>query len=284
MVATTTEILTVDGTNLKTLAKNVSSLAATLRAPSRRGANPVAAGRSGSIYARNKPHEEADYVWDMWVKGSDDDGAIPGGSTSRREFYKRVDELTRMFAKEHGLLDVRHTLPDGTIRQAFLECSAAIDFTTQAINPIGLFKVNLINPGVYWQDTTATIATGNQNPSTTVTSGAGATAPLDDGVFVITGPISNPKILDLVTGDSYFQYNATIPAGVTMTVNCGTWSVTLSSGTVDYTKVAFKFTNGRLLRLLPDPTGLGYSMNLTGTGTTAATKISLSGRRKFLVG
>lgn len=100
--------LTVDGVDMKTLAKNVETLGATLRKPARRGSNALTAGRSGVIRTPDKLHEAPTYTWPMWVVGCKDDGSIP--TTEAQVFRDNIDSLTALFDKD-GVLDVRHWQP-----------------------------------------------------------------------------------------------------------------------------------------------------------------------------
>lgn len=280
MALTTAERLTVDGVDLKTLAKNVETLAATLTTPSRRGANPVTAGRSGVIRLIDKLHEAPTYTWPIWVRGCDDDGIIPDTSTDRQEFYKRVDELVSLFSKD-GVLDVRHTLPDASVRQANLECLTSLNFTTSSISPLGKVSVELQNLDAYWQDTTDRTATLLIN-ATAATTFNGATAPLDDGVYTITGPITNPRITDVPKG-SYTQYNGVVAAAQTLIIDAKNWTISGTGFTPVWSALDVVNMAGRLLRLTPASTRT-YTPQLTGTATTTATSLKVVGRRKFLLG
>lgn len=282
MTLTTTERLTVDGVDLKTLAKNVSTLGALLRAPSRRGGNAVVAGRSGVVRTPDKLYDVVTFALPMWVVGCDDNGVIPTGSTDRIEFYKRVDELTGLFNKD-GVLDVRHTLPDTTVRQADCECLTIMDFTTDGVSPIGKVSVELQNLNACWADVsavTSTLAVG----ATAATAFNGATAPLDDGTYVITGPVTNPRITDSAKTSAWVQYNGTVAALQTLTINAATWAVTGGGGmTANIANLVMAGTTGRLMRLTPTA-ARGYAPQLSGSTTTAATTLAVTGRRKYLVG
>lgn len=283
MTATTTETLTVDGVNLKTLAKNISTLAATLRAPGKRGSNALVADRDGSIWTPYKSTDEGSVILPMWIRGCDDDGLIPGGSTARREFYKRVDEITRLFSKDYALLDVRHTLPDTTIRRALCECVEVLDFTTQSPNPLGKVTVALVNPDAYWRDVVATV-TQSFTINTDWTWATGGTAPVNDALFKITGPITDAVVKDMVSG-CYFKYAAAIPALQRLALNADTFSIG-GDGTgfnPDMSKVTYWRTGGRFMRLVPNSLGQ-YVVQLQGTGTTGATKLEITGYKKYQVG
>lgn len=283
MVSTTVETLTVDGVNLKTLAKNIQTLAATLRSPGKRGANAIVAQRDGSLWTPYKPNEEGLVVLPMWVLGCDDDGAIPVGSSDRKEFFKRVDELTHLFDKDYALLDVRHTLPDGTVRQALCECVESLDFTTQGASPIGLVSVALANPAAFWQDVANTTQASSLVGGAPWVWASGGTAPVNDGTYTITGPITTARVTDPTSG-AYVEYSAVVAAGQNLIINAGTFVVTGTGGLVpDLTKISYSATGNRLMRMTPDPTRQ-YRVSLTGTGTTAATQLSISGKRKYKVG
>lgn len=281
MTLTTPERLTVDGIDMKTLAKNVETLAATLRTPARRGANAVTAGRSGVIRTPGKMHEAPTYVWPMWVVGTDDDGRIPVGSTARQQFYNNIDVLTSLFDKD-GVLDVQHTLPDGSVRQADCECVTAIDFSTFGTDPTGKFAVELQNLNAYWADLVDTVETMAVGTRTDLFSGV--TAPLDDGVYEIVGPITNPSIYDLSKPASFIRYNAEIPAGQSISIDAAQWSLFGTGGLVpDLTKLVISGMGGRMLRLTPNDSR-AYSVELAGAATTVDTQLTVTGRRKYLVG
>jgi hypothetical protein len=281
MTATTTEDITVESVSLKTYAKNIETLGATLRAPSKRGANAQSAMRSGGLWTPYKPHDEGNMVWPMWVVGTDDNGAIPSG-TERTWFYTRVDELTALFDKPHGLLDIRHTLPDASIRQAFCECVGILDFTTQGANPIGKVQVELGIPGSYWQDVNNTAPAKNTTVGSAWTFATGGTAPMDDATYTIDGPITNPRITDEYTG-AYVQYNGALTAGQQLVLNASTFAVTATGITPNLANLVMVGTAGRLMRLVPDAS-LRYRPILSGSGTAAGVGLTIVGKRKFLVG
>lgn len=287
---TTTELLTVDGVNLKTLAKNVESLAATLRRSGWRGGNAPVAGRQGSLWTPHKQRDEGTFNWSMWVNGSDDDGVIPGGSTARREFFKRVDELILLFHKRDALLDVRHTLPDASIRQAFLEVVGVLDFTTTGANPVGRIDVELTNPSGAAQDTTdvnQNVLTGSTLPALIqFSSWAGATEIMDELTITITGPITNPRLEAYRESNPlgvpvWVQYNGTVAAGNTLILNTATASL---SGTGFTPTLANLVWSGypRFLYLAPRTSlTAAPQLRVEGSGATAATAVRLVGRRKY---
>lgn len=279
MANTTTEILTVDGVVLNTLAKNISSLTGRLRAPAVRTSNILVPGRHGALYSPNKKYDQALITLPMWVVGSDDDGAIPEGSTARREFFKRIDELTKLFKKTSGLLDVRHTLPDGSVRQCYAESLDVMDFTTDA-SPRGLFSVNLTVPEVFWQDVDTRSQVLAANGASVVASDfAAATAPMEDLVYRLDGPWTSPRLT--FADGSFVAVNQAIPAGQGMSVDSGNWDLTGHNGFVpDYTKIQHDGADSYWAALPAE----NQTITLTGADRTAATQLTVTGRRKFLVG
>ena len=278
MVTTTTEILSVNGVVLNTLAKNVESIAGRLRAAAFRTGNVTVPGRDGDLWVPNKKFQSNQITLPMWVVGSDDDGAIPNGSSARIEFFKRVDELVTLF-KSPALLDVRHTLPDGSIRQYFAEALDVLDFTTDA-SPKGMVGVVLEVPGSFWQDVTAltqqwTGTVGTATPS----NFAGTQVAITDPIWELTGPWTSPRLT--FSDGSFMAYNAVIAATQKLTVNCGTWELTGSGGlTVDYSKIQHDGSDAIWGAV---PASLG-AITMTGSARTTASKLVLTARRKFLVG
>lgn len=284
MTATTTEDITVDTISMKTLAKNIETLGATLTMSGKRGANAQAAQRSGSIWTPLKPDDDGSMVWPMWVIGCDDNGAIPSG-TDRTQFMARVDELTRIFNKPHALLDIRHTLADSSVRQCFAECTSVLNFTTQGYSPLGKVQVTLDIPSGYWQDVSDTVMAKDTNTATNRTfASTGATAPLDDALYTITGPVTNPRITDVI-GGGYVQYNGTVASGQTLIINANTFTVTATGFTPNLANLVLVGTGGRLMRLIPSTATGQYTWQLTGSTMTAGTTgLAITGKRKFQLG
>lgn len=288
MVNTTTELLTVDGVVLNTLAKNIDSLTGRLRVAGLRGENAQVPGRHGTIWSRTKVYDEGEITLPMWVAGCNDDGEIPSGQTSRKLFYTNLDKLTNLFGYKNRLLDVRHRLPSGVWRQALCEVVESYDFTTDAVNPIGRFSVVLKVPEVFFRDvdTSTSVRAIVSSGVLDLEEFVGATAPMEDMVFQITGPVTNFKMKAIESGvemapEVSFEYQAAIPAGQTLTVNSSTWTLTGGGGlVVDYSKAVHKGTP-RYMVIMPDALP---RIAISGSAVTGASELSITGRRKFLVG
>lgn len=289
MTVTTSEILSVDGVVLNTLAKNIESLTGRLRTPGVRGSNLAIPSRHGALYTRSKTYEEGEIVLPMWVVGCDDDGEIPYFGTAKEEFRKNLDALSKVFRVRRRLVDVRWTQPDGTVRQADCEVKEAIDFSVSGTNPIGKFSVVLGIPESFWKDPSISfqeqpILVADANLS--FENFSGSTAPMEDLTYTINGPITNPKVYSTEDGveiepELSFQYDGTIADGESLTVNCSTWDLEANGGlALDFTK--FKHVgHARYMVLEPDELP---RLRVTGSGLGANSSLSITGYRKFLVG
>lgn len=278
MVATTTETLTVNGVLLNTLAKNISSLSGRLRAPSYRTGNVVVPGMHGELWVPNKKYQANTLALPMWVVGCDDDGEIPTGSSKRREFFKRVDELVTLF-KSPELLEVVWATAREEARRCWAEALDVLDFTTDA-SPRGLVGVVLTIPAAFWEDTVTKTRTWNGAPgSVTPTQFQGGSAPIEDGVYRFEGPWTNPQAT--FSDGSWFRYNAVVPAGQTLVVDSGEWDLTGEGGLVpDYAKVEHDGEDAYWLALPASAAAIA----LSGSGRTSASSFTMTGKRKHLVG
>ena len=294
MVLTTTEVITVDGVNMKNLARNIETLGATLRRASSRGANAPVASRAGRLWTPGKLRDEVVYNWPMWVVGADEDDLIPGGSTDRKEFFKRVDELIALFSKRDRLLDIRHTLADGSIRQMMCESVSVLDFTTQGASPFAMVSVELVNPSGAAQDTAdivqSILTTASLPITLDYTSFAGATEIMDDLVIAVTGPVTNVRLEAYRAGAAlgvpvWVQYNGAITGGQVLTINGITGAVSGSGGLSPLLSNVVWSGTARFFHMVPrDALADPPQVRVTGTGASAATAVQITGRRKYGTG
>jgi hypothetical protein len=288
MTVTTAETLTAGGVVLNTLAMNIESLTGRLTVAPIRTDNLLVPGRHGRLRTTTKYYEEGQITLPMWVLGCDANGGVP--SDPRSQFYTNLDTLTSLFRPGDGMVDLVHTLPDLTQREALCEVTDVIDFSSMAYGvPYAKFSVAMRVPDAFWQEPDLLSITLPANFSGQITQLTGTTAPIVDSIFEITGPTSNIVVESLFNGSTlenqdYFTYTGSIPAGKTLTVNCGTWQLTGSSGfTPNYADFSH---NGppRWLTLVAGLTGFGPELEIVTSGSTGATKVVLQARRKFLVG
>lgn len=279
---TTTEILSVDGVILNTMAKNIESIAGRLHTPDRKGSNVAVSGAAGELYVPGKMDAPNVIALPMWVRGCDDDGIVPALGQDRINFYKNLDLLTGIFGRNTGLLDVRHTMPDNSIRQCFAEVLSAIDFSTTGRRPLGRFSVEMEVPDVYWQDLNSLVQSKGFAASgviQTYDTFIGGTAPIYDAVVTITGPANTGMTIQDVISGEYIVINQAIPAGQQVVIDNPNWTVKLNGADI-ITNVAH--SHDYLLPISPDNGGPRFQM--TGGGFTVATAVQITGRRKYRVG
>lgn len=281
---TTEEILTVNGVVLNTYAKNIESLTGRLRAPAKRTSNVVVSGRHGAVRTRGKKYDQNLIVLPMWVIGAEDDGSIPADETARRLFFRNINDLTKLFKENNDEeLDIRHTLPDGSVRQCFGDVLDAIDFTTETANPLGKFGVSITMANPFWQDLveqeTQVAASGD---TVTLANFRGATAPMEDLVVTITGPWANP-VLTFADG-SWVAYDDSFQPGEGIEINSGVWGLSGVGGIVpSLEKLRYGGTSSHWIALPPAGED-APEVQLFGGIRTNNSQLAVRGRRKYLVG
>lgn len=286
MTATTAETLSVNGVVLNTLAKNIESLTGRLHVAPLRTDNVAVPSRHGRLRTTAKFYDEGQIVLPMWVRGCDDDGSISEGE--RTQFFANVDALTNIFRPGSGLLEVLHTLPDGSIRRAWAECTDVIDFSmASGNNPLGKFSVALRVPSVFWEDLNSRSVDLAPTQNGFVTEFDGMTAPVDDAVITITGPAINCRVEAYYNGQplenpSWVQYSE-VDAGQSITIDSGSWQLSGSGLTPNYANLTHG-GGGRWFTMVPGTPSNPPEIKITAGGTTETTKVTISARRKFLVG
>jgi hypothetical protein len=279
--------LSVDGTRLDTLAWGIESISGRTGMPAKVGSNIKVPGRHGAIYVPNKPFDEADEVLGMWVQGTDSNGAVT--TSAMAHFRANLDALFLIFGKTTGLLDVRQTWPTGD-RQCFAECLVALDPSVFGVLPAGRFNVALNLPQPFWQD----VSTADYTSASSLTSGTtltmatydGSTAPIEDGIFVVRGPATNPRLTDVASG-AWVQYSGTIATGTDWQVDSGNWTSKTGSalgfgtgGTSVIGTTGYGGAGPRFLTL--SPRSGGPQVTLTGTALGASTQVLARARKKYL--
>lgn len=290
MTTTTAETLTVDGTVLNTYAKNIETRTGRMHVPGLRTPNVALPGKHGDGWTKYKTYEPGVLVLNMWVLGCDDDGLIPGGSTARKEFIKNRDALLQLFMASQSLRTLKQTMPDGSVRQCRAEVLTAFDFSS--INPTDArFSVEFAIPEVFWESETyttdsliaLTAEAGAGSDYSDVTFLDGSNAPIEDLIFKVHGPATNPTLWDAWTGQ-YVRLNAALGSGSVWTVNSGLWTTDVD-GTNVVASVQSVGESPRLLVLNPYQAGPPRIKVVANGGTwvPGTSTLKISGRRKFLV-
>lgn len=276
----TLDTWTVDGVALNTTARMLELPEGVDTTAGLRGDNLTVPGRHGRVW-RPKRYDEANRVLRMWATGNDE-----------ATLEANLDALIAMFTVRHRLLDVRRTRADGVTRQMFAEAVDVLDPRILLAYPYnGYLELNvaLRTPGAFWQDVATsdfTSPAGLTLPSTVaVTTLAGGTAPIDDAVIVVRGPIANPTVTD-VSGASV-TLAGTLANGTDWQVDSSAWTsktgaaLGFGAGGTD-ALAATTHTDARMLPITPAGAS-SPQLTLSGTGGVgAATALLVRGRRKFL--
>lgn len=293
MVNTSDRPISVDGVRLDTLAWNISKISRAVA--SRRAGDVTLPGVDGGMPSLNDNLEPVTLGLDMFVMGTDADGAVPGAGR-RDTFRANLDELVHLFGKRHALLEVTEQVNATETRRAWAKVtdSLAPDINTPGSN--GQFTVGLLLPYAVWEDPDLQDWNGTLNSAAVqeVTTLRGATERTTDAVALVHGPYTNPRVTDPTTG-AYVQYSGTLSSSQLWRVNVGTWSsrvgTTLALGSADtdgtdvQPQTSFGGTRNQaaFLPLVPvrDTGQRRVKVQVTGTGSGAASRVSIRARRKF---
>lgn len=293
MTVTTAETVTVDGLVLNTLAYNISTRGGRYTTPDVRTKNVEIGGRHGTQRVRSKKFQQGMFTLSMWVRGANEDGSIPDNSDglSKRIFQNNLDVLLQTFTRKSGLLDIRQTLPDGTIRQCFGEVLAVIDPQSKSVQPMAAFSVAITIPSAFWQDLnpiTYTSPAGlTASQTLTLSPFIGATAPMEDLVWTIMGAATNAKVQALENSlplevDTWMQYTGTVPTTKNLIVDSGLWSVTGSVGFSPSTANLVHMGSAAFMSLQPGPLNTAPQVAWSASGVDSHTQLMVTGRRKYV--
>lgn len=208
-------------------------------------------------------------------------GASPTSvDQARQNFDTNLDFLSKLFARRRNLASLVRTLSSGQQRLGLVTVDSPIE---PALVPVtdAMITVELTFPDPFWRDTTDTALASGIAPgfSGTVSSMAAATAPMQDLQFIVTGPVTNPRITDNESGH-WVQYTGTVPAGDTLTIVNTTMNI---SGT-GFTPALTNMTHSgdtNWLTLYPTASN-GVSVAFSGSSTTGATALEIYGHLKYM--
>lgn len=291
MAVSTAETVSVDGFVLNTYAYNIATLTGRMTTPDLRTKNIELPGRHGTLRVRNKKFQEGTSALSMWVKGALPDGSIPTQKIARRLFFENVDMLMQIFTRRTGLLNIQQVKPDGSVRQCNAEVLAVIAPESSSANPLAKFNVALTLPDVFWKDLSPVTWTSPAglpvSEILTLTSFVGATAPMEDLSFTVTGRVSQFKIQALENGspleiDCWMQYNAAVNSAATVTVNSSNWTLSASSGTPSVANISHSGSNF-WMSLPPGWQNSAPQIAWTCTNPDTHTQLSVTGYRKYVV-
>jgi len=274
------ESWTVDGQPLSTLVTEIITLDGLDNIPDLIGSNVSVPQRHGTIWS-DKFYGEASKIVSMIISAANPaTGIMPATADAQRAYLDtNLDALNRIMNRPNRLLDIRRTLSGGGVRQAMCEVVRGITpITIGLASSKVLYELTL--PYSFWQDI-ANISSALYAPASgfSLAEFVAATAPMNDLQFVITGPITNPRVTDQESG-SWFQYTGTVAALQTLTVDAGLMTITGGGGMVPV--MANMSHDGDARWICLNSSVLGLLLNFTGSATTAATKLQVIGKRKYL--
>lgn len=287
MVFTTAsrEPWTADGVQLNTYAYNISAF--TLGTPGLRGSTTRLPMRSGSMPRYNRSYEPGLFGLSMWILGCNADGTIPSTWTAQRAVFETNRSLLMsMLCKQSSTILFTKTLHDGTvIRSRALPTPDSVEMATQMAMLRGEFTLTYELVDSFWEEETQ--RTVNATAGATLpkvvelTNYEGSTAPLEDALITVNGPITNPKVTDTESG-SWVQYTGTVSLGATWTLDSGAF--TSKVGAADVRANTSHGGHARFI-YIPPRNGLGSVpvVTLTGSGGGSATQVTVAFRRKFLL-
>jgi hypothetical protein len=284
-VAASREMWKADGVELATYAYNISSFA--YATPSLNGQTTRLPQRSGSIPRYNRSYAPGEFGINMWILGCNTDGTIPTTwADQRAAFEANRDALMSLLCKQSATILFTKTLYDGTvIRSRALPTPESVQFATQMAMRRGEITLMYELVDSFWEEQTqrtASTATGATLPKTlTMSTYAPSTAPLEDAVLTVAGPITNPRVTDTESG-SWVQYSGTVSAGASWVLNAGTFSSMI--GATDKRADTSHGGHARFI-YIPPRKGLTAAPELTlsGSGGGTATQLTVTFRRKFLL-
>lgn len=216
MTNTSSHPVTVDGVRLDNLAYNITTKQGFDISIGARGSNFVVPGRDGELWVPYKRENPGRMVLQMWVRGANEDGAIP---KDQYELYRsNLDKLRLLFGVRDHLLDIRQYLGANLgWRRWWGEVVEEWVPSLQG-ETLGYFSVGINLPGTFGEDTQ--IRKWRATSTGTKLAGPfnGSTAPLRDCWIRFQGPWVNPSIRDEIgQHDLALSYN--LAAGETWVVN-----------------------------------------------------------------
>lgn len=287
------ESLIVDGVDIQSMAFGVESVDSV--PPTLKGNHLTIPGRNGVVAQFNRSYDPGSLALKMWVLGCETDGTVPGLRSSRRQLFERnLRALMRLFGYQGNTVTLTKTIfGDGPGSNPIqVKALAIIDgfssLETMAARQRAEMTVALTLVDSFWSDvnTTTDATTPSATMPQTLRLTDPGTAPVDDSIISITGPISNPRVTCPASG-SWVQYTGTVPSGQTLVIDTGAATAKIGNNSV-----LSLVTHGGTARFMVIPprnsgsmtdTGFQTTLSLTGTGTGSTTKFSVQYNRKHLV-
>lgn len=227
MAFTSDRPVSVDGVRLDTLAWNIEKI--NRATAGRRSGDYDIHNLDGVVASLNDPLEATTYGLEMWLRGTDADGAVPAAG-SLDTLRANLDELLHLFGKRHALLDLREKVSDTEERRAWAKVTDSIQPDLNTPGSAGTFTVSLSIPAGVWEDVDATDQTiAAPVTAAELTGLTGATERINDTVFLVTGPATTPRITDPATG-MWVELGVALQANQFWRFNSATWASRYGAG------------------------------------------------------
>lgn len=227
MATTSDRPISVDGERLDTLAWNIEKV--NRSTAQRRSSDVSLPNLDGALPSLNDALEPVDFGLQMWLRGTDVDGAVPVAG-SRDTFRTNLDKLLHLFGKRHALLEVTEQVSATETRRALAKVSGQIAPDVNVTGSAGVFSVALSIPAGMWEDVAATDVTINAPVTAAEPAGLfGGTERINDAIFLVTGPATTPRITDPTTG-MWVELGTALAAGQFWRFNSATWSSRYGAG------------------------------------------------------
>lgn len=284
---TTDEVVVVNGFCLNTLAWNITTKTGRGTLPSTRGDDFTFPGQTGRIFVPNKPLDSGQYNLSMFVLGAYPDGSMPQFNAMRVMLVKNVEQIIQSCYSQSAPVTLYSWQPNGAVRvtTGTLVGSSGMDMNLfMAGRRAELSLVFDILPGV-WSDYTTTTLTGTagtgwSNQTLTLTALAGGTAPIEDSVVTVSGPITNPIVSNAATGTTV-KFTGTVPTGQNWVIDSGAWTTKLNG--VSVLSTTTHTGHPRFVVIDPGTAFAAPNLTLSGSATGASTNLSVTAARKHLI-
>lgn len=257
-------------------------------------------GRTGVPYYAGRRRDAGAIYLTGWVRARNVDDVLPDSVSAYEQLRQNLDFLWWLFDTSQEQIEFREYLrPVGssTVGAPYLRSNCEV---TGQIKPnlselsVAKFSVELsINSG-YKESSEVVQYTGPTGSAALTTQQvpdlAGSSAPIEDAVLLVSGPINGPTITDPVTGHR-LSYAGSLTQDQQWRVDCANFTSTvgqgLSLGTASGTSVmaatrASGSWDPNLFVIMPAAPDQPPSVRLSGSGSGPTTSLSLMSRRKYL--
>lgn len=241
-----------------------------------RGGNLVVPAADGTVWRPHKKLEELDFTLQCWIVGARQDGGMPDSEHGRQLVHERYQRLLTTF-RGSALGEVLDT---ETGRRAYAELQGATEPSTMAGGTRAEVDLDLTVPAGCWHDaepfTLASTPFANGTQLTVPGSGGGH-LPIVDLAITLTGPYRNLVITE--PGGHWLRWDGDHVGSNPLVVDCSAWTAVLQGGSLNYLPRMRWSAAAMLPVTAPDGDA---ALTLAAESTSAATRIAITGRRRFL--